>query len=194
MTSPMDLLIPMHRQIGAMITRGVVSATSDGSQRQMLQVKIGENEFTQNVEHFQPYGFTSHALAGAAAIVASIGGNAENRVVLAVSDRRSRPKVAAGEVVMFDDQGQLVAIRRGRIEVAPKSGNTIALSPGTGTAGVARMGDDVGIAGNPTVDGTMAKWIAVVTAAVNGLAPGSCIPPTDFGVITRGSGTVTAGD
>lgn len=34
---------------------------------------------------------------------------------------------------------------------------------------------------------TMATWVGAVSTFINGLAPGSVIPPTDFGVIASGS-------
>jgi len=40
-------------------------------------------------------------------------------------------------------------------------------------------------------DATMATWIGAVSAFINGLAPGSVVPPTDFGIITGGSSKTT---
>ena len=188
MRSPMDELRVMHRQIGGMALRGVVSATGDGAKMQTVQVRIAADEVTQDLEHFQPYGFTSQALAGAEAIVLAVGAQYEGRVAIAVSDRRSRPKVQAGESVLYDDQGQLVAIRRNGL-VLDAAGRPDGIKLGASASlGVARKTDavDAGV--------TMETWVAAVTTAVNGLVTGAVVQPTDFGTITGGSGTVTAAD
>lgn len=52
------------------------------------------------------------------------------------------------------------------------------------TRGVARLAD-------LTVPGaTMATWVAAVSTFINGLVPGSVVPPTDFGIIATASAKV----
>ena len=55
---------------------------------------------------------------------------------------------------------------------------------GQAGAMVARVADPVQAAT------TMATWVGAVTTGLNGLAPGSCVQPTDFGTIQSGSSTV----
>ncbi len=181
---PMDELKVLHRRLGGMVTRGTVTNTNDSAKCQTLQVKIAGDECTQDCENFQPYGFTSQALAGAEAIVASIAGVVEHRVVLAVTDRRGRPKVAAGESAQWDDQGQLIAIRRGGI-VLDAAGRPDGIKLGASASlGAARATDPVN-AGT-----TMAAWLAAVTAKCNAL-PGPPVPTlADFGAIASGSPVV----
>jgi hypothetical protein len=56
------------------------------------------------------------------------------------------------------------------------------------TKKAARDGDDV------AEDTTMGTWITAVTGYINGLAPGTVVRPTDFGVIDEGSDTVRIRD
>lgn len=55
-----------------------------------------------------------------------------------------------------------------------------------GTKPVGRKGDRV------SAGTTMSTWIAGVTSALNTLAPGSAVAPTDFGVINEGATKVKA--
>ena len=57
---------------------------------------------------------------------------------------------------------------------------------GDATAAVGRVGDAVSSATS------MATWISAVTVFVNGLAPGTLVPPSGFGTISAGSGKVNA--
>lgn len=72
------------------------------------------------------------------------------------------------------------------------SGATIKL--GAATLGVARTTDKVSIdVGTPAdVLSNFGVWVTSVTTAINALAPGSCVPPTTFGVITGGNPNVKA--
>jgi hypothetical protein len=62
-------------------------------------------------------------------------------------------------------------------------GDEIKIGRGASDA-AARVGDTT------TADTTMTTWITAVTTYVNGLAPGTLVLPTDFGVIATGSSKV----
>lgn len=72
-----------------------------------------------------------------------------------------------------------INVQTGATEIVTKT--SLKLGSATATLGVARMTDTVG----PGT--TMATWIAAITTAVNTLAPGSAIAPTDFGSIVSAS-------
>lgn len=78
----------------------------------------------------------------------------------------------------------------GAVEVNAKANANVALNvDGSGdvvldggSLKVARVTDTV------TAGATMATWITAVSAFINGLAPGTVVPPTDFGVIAASGG------
>jgi phage baseplate assembly protein V len=101
-----------------MVGRAVVRLVDDSARLQLLQVAALEGETRDNVERLQEYGFTSHPLAGAEACMVSVGGNRSHGLIIAVDDRRYRlTGLASGEVAIYDDQGQVVHLKRDHILV-----------------------------------------------------------------------------
>lgn len=94
-----------------LIARGEISAVTIGNM-QGLQAKLFAGEVKGGIEHFEPYGFTSHPLAGAEPVVLFPGGDRSHGIAVVVADRRYRVKVQAGEVCVHDDQGQMVHLTR----------------------------------------------------------------------------------
>jgi len=62
------MLDQLKRRVQLMVTRGVVSLVDSASLLQLLQVKTIGGVPLDNVEHFEPYGITSHPQAGAEAV------------------------------------------------------------------------------------------------------------------------------
>lgn len=108
------------RELGSrvmmMFGRGVLRAVNDSTGRQQLQVELLKGELRDGVEHMQNYGFTSHPLGGDVA-VAFVGGNREQGIVLVVDDRRYRIPLLAGEVAIYDDQGNKIELLRAMVKV-----------------------------------------------------------------------------
>lgn len=190
-----EYLRPLLRRVAGLVQRGVVTATADGSKMQGVQLLVGDDVVRGPVEHFEPYGFTSQAHAGAEAIVLNVGASADLPVCIVVADRRYRLKVAPGEVAIWDDQGQAVALRRDGIviDAAGRPGG-IKLVNGA-TLAAARATDPVTV----TLD---AATIAAITAAqpvVAAWVAGGSVPPPPpvsipaTGQITAGSGVVKIG-
>lgn len=110
------LLAPIKRRIAMMVSRGVVSLVNDALKLQGLQIAAFADETLDEIERFQQYGLTSHPLPGAEAIVLSLGGARSHSVVIAADDRRHRKtNLAAGEVALYTDEGDMVLLKRGRI-------------------------------------------------------------------------------
>lgn len=106
----------LGNRVMMMFGRGVLRGVNDSNGRQQLQVELLKNELRDGVEHMQNYGFTSHPTGGDVA-VAFIGGNREQGIVLVVDDRRYRIPLQAGEVAIYDDQGNKVELLREMIKV-----------------------------------------------------------------------------
>lgn len=101
------------RRVRLMIGRGIVRLVSDAAKLQELQVELLAEEVRGRAERFQDYGFTSHPLAGAEAVVASVGGSRSHLVVIRVDDRRYRVReLEPGEVAIYTDQGDRIVLQR----------------------------------------------------------------------------------
>ncbi|WP_312993400.1 phage baseplate assembly protein V [Achromobacter animicus] len=98
------------------VVRGVVAVVDAGRKLQAIQVRLTAGEVKGNVEHFEPYGWTSHPHPGAEAVVAFLGGDRSHGVVLCATDRRYRlVELEAGEVAIYSDEGDSVVLKRGRV-------------------------------------------------------------------------------
>lgn len=108
---------PVWRRLRLLLSRGVLVLVDDALKLQRVQVTL-LGDAPAWAERFQQYGYTSHPLPGAEAIVASISGARAHLVALAVDDRRYRlVGLAEGEVALYDDQGQSVHLTRAGIVI-----------------------------------------------------------------------------
>lgn len=99
-----------------MIARGTVALASAGSMLQTLQMRLTAGEVKDDLEHFEPYGFTSHPKPGAEGVALFLGGDRSHGVVVCVADRRFRLKeLKSGEVALYTDEGDSFVFKRGRI-------------------------------------------------------------------------------
>ncbi len=142
-----QLFSGVKRRIQLMITRGVVSLVDSDAAMQMLQVKVVGSVTLDEVEHWEPYGWTSHPHDGAEVLLAAVGGRPGHYVAISAADRRHRIKgLQKGELGFGDDQGQQIIFYRDHIRVkAPKvvvESDDVSLGS-EGGAKVARVGDRV---------------------------------------------------
>lgn len=99
-----------------LLARGTVVLVNSANKLQSLQMRLTAGEVNDDMEHFEPYGFTSNPLAGAEGIATFLGGDRSHAVVLVVADRRYRLKaLAPGEVAIYTDEGDKVHFKRGRV-------------------------------------------------------------------------------
>lgn len=100
-------------RVSNMFTRGRVRSVNAAGKLQVLQLDLLAGETKDRLEHFEPYGFTSHPLNGAEAAAAFLDGDRSHGLVLVVADRRYRlVGLQAGEMAIHDDQGQKVHLTR----------------------------------------------------------------------------------
>lgn len=178
-----NAIAPMQRRVRLMISRAVVELVDDSLKCQGLQVSLLAGEVQSDVEHFQPYGFTSHPLPGAEALFLAIGGNRSGGVVICAQNRAHRlTDLAQGEAALYTHEGAKVVLRLGRkIEVDAAD---LRLGDPAATRGAARNGDTVRV----TIPiGT--------TLGTNGGGPIiTTLPIIVDGVITSGSSRVKVAD
>ena len=107
----LDLL---QRKIALLLTRGTGLRVNSTASMQTLQVEALSGETLDEIEHFEPYGFTSSPLPGHEALIASLGGNRDHAICFVASDRRYRLKnLANGEVALWTDEGDFIHFKRG---------------------------------------------------------------------------------
>lgn len=107
---------PMARRVRLLARRAIVRLVYDGPKMQELQLAIMAGEVRDRVERWEDYGLTSHPRASAEALVLALGGNTGHSAVIRVADRRYRLRgLAEGEVALYDDQSQVVHLKRDRI-------------------------------------------------------------------------------
>lgn len=112
------LMAPLKRRVYLMIGRAVIKLVEDAYGVQQVQLVGLEGEVLDKVERFQEYGFTSVPKADAEAVLLAVGGDRAHGLVVGVEDRRYRLRgLAGGEVAIYDDQDQVVHIKRNGIVV-----------------------------------------------------------------------------
>ncbi|MCI0429458.1 MAG: phage baseplate assembly protein [Rhodospirillales bacterium] len=98
------LMKPVVDQVKLAAARAKVIGILPALKTQRLHLSLLAGENKQEIEHFQPYGFTSAPLKGAEALVQFLGGNRTHGIVSVVSDRRSRPRtLKEGEVAIYHE-------------------------------------------------------------------------------------------
>ena len=58
-----------------LVTRGVLLAKNAARKMRTVQVQLFADDLRDDVEHFEPYGFTSEAKTGAEVLAASLAGD-----------------------------------------------------------------------------------------------------------------------
>lgn len=128
--------------IGA-ITRGRVTRVAPGGKIQLLTATLNADEDVDQIEHLEPYGFTSNPPEGSECLVLNVGGERAHPVAVVAGDRRYRiTGLASGEVAIHADTGATITLKtNGDIVVDPKAGSKIELGAGATEAVV--LGDSL---------------------------------------------------
>ena len=110
------LLEKHSRRMRNIVARGEVAMVQDGPKMQTNQIHLLDGELIDGAERVQQYGFSSHPLQGAECFVIFAGGARDHPLIVSVDDRRYRPKdSAAGEVIVYTDEGDYIHLKRGNI-------------------------------------------------------------------------------
>lgn len=121
------LLRPHAMRLANMVVRGVVQLANDAGMLQLLQVGALFGESIDNVEHFQPYGFSSTPLEGAEAIIVFPAGDRSHPIAIGTPDRRYRPTGGQpGDVNLYHSSGSKVTLmQNGDIQITPAPGQQV---------------------------------------------------------------------
>lgn len=171
---------------------------TDSARVLMVQLRgageTGSNDSAEahdEVEVVQPIGLRAHPVVRDSLEAFAVT-RGDERIALFLVDKGRRDgaiEPEAGGLVLngLAEESAVVYIRAsGDIEITPKTGRDVVLAGGTRK--VARATDPVAVGATPLTG--MAAWIALVSTAINTLAPGTIPPgtPSDFGAIDTGAG------
>lgn len=176
-----EMVRPLANRVANSVARAVVHLVSDTKKLQLMQAGALAGETIDEVEHHQPYGFSSVPLGGAEAILVFPNGDRAHAIAVAVSDRRYRPTGGqAGEVCLYTDEGDVIRLGRGHIMSLETSGS-VTLAAGTVKLGSAAAIDGAikGTSRN-TAEQVFLTAMGVFATAVGGL-PGMSGAATTFG-------------
>mgnify|MGYP000000314771 CR=1 FL=1 len=106
-------LSDLQEKVWALICRGRLTGADGGRAMRTVQTELLAGDVRDNVEHFEPYGFTSEPLMGSEVLASSLSGDRNHTIVLMVADRRYRlTGLKGGEVAIFDDKKRKVLLSR----------------------------------------------------------------------------------
>lgn len=198
-----ELMRPTNGRVKGMVRRATLGTLKTNTLLQSIQAGTLKDDEDDDVELFEPYGFTSGPVAGSEGLILRVGGQRAGSVGIMFGNRTFRLQVEEGEVAIYDDQGASIILKRsGDIECTPGPGGVVQLGGAAAVLAVARETD-------PTAaDTSMTAWIAAVTAAVTTMAglfnvagpmvgaPGTVttipVAPSDFGIIASGGSGSTS--
>lgn len=105
------MMAPLARRVASLLARGVVTGVEADGQQQVLQVRLLAGEAAAGVEHFEPFGFTSHPMPGAEHLTVFMDGDRAHGVTVIVNDRRYRlASVPQGGVALYDASGSSIVL------------------------------------------------------------------------------------
>lgn len=169
---------PLSRRLRVLLQRSQVLLTKYQGKIRVLQVQVPGGQALSDVEHLEPFGFTSHAPKGAEAIVLAFGGNGSHSVGLLVGDRRYRLVIEEGEAALYNQSGDYFWLKKDGTAEVKSSTKVVLNSPATeitGTlhvTGATTLQNTLSVAADATLQATL-NVSATVTAGGQITAPGA---------------------
>lgn len=162
------LMAPLARRLGNMVARGAVSAVNAASKMQSLQLRLMAGEAKDNVEHFEPFGFTSKPKPGAEHITLFLDGDRSHGVTIVVADRRYRlTGLDDGESALYDAYGNKVHLKKDGTMAVVASTQVQITSP------LVTMSGNLQVSGNISAGGTINAGGTITAPNVVGTTNGT---------------------
>ena len=160
------------------IDRAAVRVTDETTGHRQVQVTVlGDDDTRDDVEHIEPFGFTSRppdavGQNGPDAVVVDIGDTSDHQVVIVIGDRRYRLShiPAKGEAVLYDAFGHEI-----RMQSAGAVANCLMDAIGFKTGGVAGLTGTLVLAATPPLPAPPVP-VPVLTVAFAGGIVTSVVP------------------
>jgi phage baseplate assembly protein V len=130
------LIRPLSTRTVNMVARATLQLVDDSAKMQRIQIGGVLGGPYPDVEHVQPYGFSSVPLAGADTVLTIFpNGDRGHPIVVAVGDRRYRPTGGEpGEVTVYNNTGASIHITKdGDILVRAAPGRDVLVDDGSGS-------------------------------------------------------------
>lgn len=159
-----NLVAPVSRRLRTLLRRGVVRLVKYSGSVRLLQAKVPGGSALSDLEHLEPFGFTSHPKPDAEALVLSFDGNGSHSVALMVSDRRYRLTIAEGEVALYNANGDNLHFKADGTAVVKAATKVQIDSPSTEISGT------LTVAGATTLSSTLAITGATTAAGITATA------------------------
>ncbi|MDP2607939.1 MULTISPECIES: phage baseplate assembly protein [unclassified Oceanobacter] len=182
---------PLSRRLRVLLQRSQVLLTKYQGKIRLLQVQVPGGQALSDVEHLEPFGFTSHPPQGAEAIVLAFGGNGSHSVGLLVGDRRYRLVIEEGEAALYNQSGDYFWLKKDGTAEVKSSTKVVLNSPATeitGTlnvTGATTLSSTLNVASAATLQTTL-SITETVTAGGQITAPGA----TFAGAMTAAAASV----
>ena len=107
----MTALNRLVANVQSMVQRVIVRLIDDDAHTQFFQTEGLAEHPDDDVEHHQPYGFTSHPPPGSTALLLAVGGDASHPVAVNAFHPDKRPTgLKEGEVGLYDHEGRLLLL------------------------------------------------------------------------------------
>ena len=160
----------LSERILGLLVRGGLTSSDDKHPMRYVQASVFDGELEDDIEHFEPYGFTSRALNGAEVLLAHLDGDRSHPIAAIITDRRYRKKdLKPGEVAIFDHRGNHIWIAEDGLHVEATSLPVTVHTSGTVTLDCPK----VHITGDVKVDGdVVASGVSLVNHTHGGVESG----------------------
>jgi phage baseplate assembly protein V len=149
--------------------RSVVTMTKYAGAVRLLQVRVPGGSALSDLEHLEPFGFTSHPKKDAEALVLSFDGNGSHSIALMVSDRRYRLKIAEGEVALYNANGDNLHFKADGTAALTSATKVQINSPATEISGTLTVSGATTLSSTLTVAGATTA-AAITSAAITATA------------------------
>ena len=177
--APQQFTAPLNRRLRLLLQRSVLTRVKHSGSVRLLQIKKPGGEDLADIEHLEPFGFTSHAKPGAEAIVLAFNGNGSHSVALLVGDRKYRLEVSEGDTAIYNANGDHLHLKAdGSAEMKSSTKVTIntpltEIKGALNVAGVVVMQNTLTVAGAAIMQSTLsAAGMATFAAGatINGVS------------------------
>ncbi len=181
--SDRSALMRLGAAVRGLVTRGRVELVHNSGSAQALQVLLPGDEarpqVVNRIEQSQPYGLSAKPLAGAEAVVVSLGGTPEGMVAMVVADRRYRRKgLQPGEVYLHDHQDNRIGIRAGGLIHVVAATEIRLVAPLVKINGDLEVSGSVKAAGQVDDSSGVAQTMAAMREVYNAHVHGGSGPPS----------------
>lgn len=150
-----DAIRPVSDRHRDSLRRVKILKSDDSGKTRLLQVQGLRGAVESNVEHLEPFGFSSNPPEGSEGFEIRAGGSPSHPVIIVAFGRDYRLHVEPGESIQFNQQGDFVKIDKNRKITVNAGGEVDVTAPNvkvTATTKVTITSPNTEITGNLTVD------------------------------------------